>query len=506
MASPASVDQWHQTFDLVIAGFGLAGMCAAIEAHDRDPNLSILILEKAPEAETGGNSRVAGQSLLISKNAKALADYQRRMSLSNPVPEDMLLAWADAMTQLEPWIQERAQQAGAKFIHGTGFSERDAVLEFPEFGAREAVHCTATILPIPSGVYLAFRQNVRLRPRIKIAFETPLRDLVQDPDSLEVFGVIVESQGKRQAIRANRAVVMATGGFEANADMQRNYFGLDDVAPLGTPHNTGDGIKILQKAGADLWHLRNRGQSGGIWPGFRPEGYRSGFLRNFFWQTFSWIEIDANSERFYNETDELQLTHYKEKKHNHWVETPHHQARPVHMIFDSITCQYNKMVTEVMSWNPVVRGYRWSDDNSTEVANGWIVKADSIEELARKIDRDPAVMKATVDRYNAACARKQDDDFGRKGDTLTPIAQGPFYAMRIDPVIVCTGGGARRNIKSEVLDHEGRAIPRLYEAGELGSMFSDLYQNGSYLTEAMISGRAAAREIVALPAWSDTKE
>jgi len=501
MASLAAIKQWDQRYDLVIAGFGLAAMSAAIEAHDLDPDLSILVLEKAPEAETGGNSRVAGQSLLISKNAQALADYQRRMSVANPIPEDMLVAWSEAMVALEPWIQARAEQAGAQYIHGTGFSERDAVLEFPEFGAREAVHCTATILPIPSGVYLAFRENVRQRPRIQVAYETPLKDLVQDPDTLEVFGVIAEQDGRRIAIRANKGVVMATGGFEASLEMQRNYFGLSNPAPLGTPHNTGDGIRILQKAGAELWHMRNQGQSGGIWPGFRPEGYATGFLRNFFWQSFSWIEVDANSERFYNETAELQLTHYKEKKHGHWVDTPHHRAQPVHMVFDAITCQYNKLVVEMMSWNPVVRGYQWSDDNSAEVARGWIQQADTIEELATKIGRDPARLRQAVDRYNAACAAKEDADFGRNPDTLYPIAQGPYYAMRIDPVIVCTGGGARRNIRSEVLDHEGKPIRRLYEAGELGSMFSDLYQNGSYLTEAMISGRAAGREIVALPAW-----
>lgn len=169
MASLSSVKHWDQTWDMVIAGFGLAGMCAAIEAHDLDPSCRILILEKAPQAETGGNSRVAGQSLLISRNAEALADYQRKMSVANPIPEEMLRSWAQAMTQLEPWIQARAKQAGAQFIHGTGFSERDAVLVFPEFGARDAVHCTATILPIPSGVYLAFRANVELRPRIQIA-------------------------------------------------------------------------------------------------------------------------------------------------------------------------------------------------------------------------------------------------------------------------------------------------------------------------------------------------
>ena len=149
MASLSSVSRWDQSYDIVIAGAGLAGMCAAIEAHDLNPDLRILIIEKAPEAETGGNSRVAGQSLLISKNAEVLAEYQRKMSAANPIPEDMLVPWSEAMVALEPWIQARAEQAGAQYIHGTGFSERDAVLEFPEFGAREAVYCTATILPIP---------------------------------------------------------------------------------------------------------------------------------------------------------------------------------------------------------------------------------------------------------------------------------------------------------------------------------------------------------------------
>ena len=506
MASLSSVSRWDQSYDIVIAGAGLAGMCAAIEAHDLNPDLRIIIIEKAPEAETGGNSRVAGQSLLISKNAEVLAEYQRKMSAANPIPEDMLVPWSEAMVALEPWIQARAEQAGAQYIHGTGFSERDAVLEFPEFGAREAVYCTATILPIPSGVYLAFRENVRLRPGIQIAYETPLKDLVQDPDTLEVFGVIVEVDGQRQAIRANRGVVMAVGGFEANMDMQRNYFGLAEAHPLGTPHNTGDGIKILQKAGADLWHLRNQGQSGGIWPGFRPPGFETAFLRTFFWQSFSWIEVDALSERFYNETAELQLTHYKEKKHGHWVDTPHHRAGPVHMIFDAVTCQYNKLVVEVMTWAPVVGGYQWSDDNSAEIAKGWIEQADTIEALAAKIGRDPATLRATVDRYNAACAGKADTDFERNPDTLYPIEQGPFYAIKVDPVIVCTGGGARRNIQSQVLDHDLKPIPRLYEAGELGSMFSDLYQNGSYLTEAMISGRAAGKGLVALTDWQDDQD
>jgi len=110
-------------------------------------------------------------------------------------------------------------------------------------------------------------------------------------------------------------------------------------------------------------------------------------------------------------------------------------------------------------------------------------------------------VEQTVTEYNAACRAGHDPAFGRNPATLQPIARPPYYAIRIDPAIVCTGGGARRNIESAVIGHDGRAIPRLYEAGELGSMFSNLYQNGSYLTECMISGRAAGHNGSWLNDW-----
>lgn len=500
MASLSSVQQWHFETDVLILGFGLAGACTAIEARDLDPGADILIVEKMDAANVGGNSRVSGQSLLMSENADALVEYYEKMSYANPIPPEMLRAWAERMVKLRPWIEERAEQAGAQFILGTGFTDRPAVLEFPEYGAEEAIAHTATILPIPSGVWLAFKENVDQR-NIRTLFEAPIVDLIQDPDSLEVYGAVVEHQGERKAIRAKRGVVMATGGFENNAQMQRDYFGLGEAYALGAPGNTGDGLKILQKAGADMWHLRSQGQPGGIWPGFKVPEYDTVYLRQLFFQSFSWIEIAADNKRFYDETAELQLTHYKEKKHGHYVDTPHAASGPVHMIFDEFTREHNCLVIKFMGWNGVVRDHEWSDDNSAEVESGLIVKADSIEELAEKLGRPVGEVVATVTRYNDACAEGRDGEHNRRVETLQPIAKAPFYALKVIPAIVCTGGGGKRNIESEVLDHHDKPIPRLYEAGELGSMFSHLYQNGSYLTEAMISGRAAGKNSVKSDPW-----
>jgi succinate dehydrogenase/fumarate reductase flavoprotein subunit len=500
MATLASVQSWAHETDVLVCGFGCAGASAAIEAHDLGGE--VLIIEKAPKEHAGGNARVSGQSLLISKNAEALKAYQRAMSTANPIPEDVLDAWAQAMVNLEPWVQQIARDAGATFLRGTGFTEKEAVLEFPELGAREAVAYTATILPIPSGVWLALQANVEQRA-VRVLYGARLIDLVQDGDTGEVYGAIVEQDGARIAIRARRGVVMAVGGYEADAQMQRDYYGLADARPLGTPYNTGDGVRILQRAGAQMWHLRNQGQSGGIWPGIQHPDQRTVYLRNFLLPAFSWFDVDATGRRFYGETNELQLTHYKEKRHGRWVDVPLHHAQPVHMIFDETTRTAGKLVLEVMTWSAVVADYVWSDDNSAEMAAGLIVSADTIEDLGVKIGLDPAVLAAETATYNAACAAGVDEGHGRRADSLLPVATGPFHALPIVPAIVCTGGGARRDADGRVFDHAGGFIPRLFEAGELGSIFSDLYQNGSYLTEAMISGRAAARTALSQTRWTE---
>lgn len=495
MASPGSIAQWDDVADVVIAGYGLAGACAAIEAHDADPSADVLIVEKATRAESGGNTRASGQALLVPTNATALADYQRRLGASNPVPEEMLREWARRMCELEPWIEARCAESGAQYVHGLDWSGGKVVREFPDLGADEAVARITTILPMPSGVWLAFTACVERRPRIRVRHEARLVDLVQDPDTLEIFGAIVETGGRRLAIRARGGVVLATGGFENDPAMRRNYAGTD-VHPLGSPHATGDGLRVLQKAGAEMWHLRNACWSGGVWPGFRFPGQPTAFLRQPLYGAFGWVDVAEDSRRFCDETAEYVLTHYKQRAHGVWRDAPYARVGRMHMVFDEGTRVRNRLGSRVMTWNAVAHGYRWSDDNSAELDRGWIARADSIEDLARTIDRDPAALRASVERYNAACALGRDDEFGRDPSRMSPIVTPPYHAIELVPAIVCTSGGAMRSIESEVLRPDGVAIAGLYEAGELGSMISGLYQNGAYLTEAMISGRAAGGNAV----------
>src|SRR5690606_9226405 len=123
-------------------------------------------------------------------------------------------------------------------------------------------------------------------------------------------------------------------------------WGADRIHPIGTPHNTGDGIRMLMKAGARLWHLRNFSQSSGNWPAFKVPGYESAFLRNVVMPgPGSWFEIAADHRRFYDEGYHHRLRHYHELRHGRWQDTPHWRAMPVHMIFDEATRTAGSLAT-----------------------------------------------------------------------------------------------------------------------------------------------------------------
>lgn len=487
-AGAAVKGRWDLEVDILVVGFGLAACSAAIEAHDTDPKAKILILEKADEASAGGDTRASGQGLAVAKTKEGMMQYHRNLYKPNPVPEDLLESYVDGLMELHPWIEARAKEAEQHYI------QKYPIYEFTELGAADALLRQATILPRGGGLWEAFKKNV-LRRQIDVWYESPATDLIQNDDTGEVLGAVVNQKGRTIRVRARGGVVLACGGYAANPEMLANYCGYTDCPPAGSPFNTGDGIYMLQKVGADLWHMRNRMYSAGFHPAIEVPDFSTAFMRLEQPAKANWIEIAADNTRFYDESFPYGKTHYKSKMHGHYFDTLHQWVGPVHMIFDESVRQGGRLVRE-HGWNNVVRKYRWSKDNSAEIEKGWILKAHSITALADKMGRDPQQVQKAVDEFNKACEAGQDPKFNRDPLTLAPIVTPPFYAVQIKPMMISTSGGGRRNPRSEVLDRSGKPIPGLYEAGQLGSMISFLYQNGTYLTEAMISGRSAGRNAV----------
>ena len=496
------IETWDREVDFLVVGYGLAGAAAAVEAHDIDPTAEILVLEKMPRSLAGGNSIASGQTFLVPAQSavETVKTYLYNCNLPNPIPDEYLTWLCQGFADQLPWIQSVAAGVGyeAGYVGGGELKWGSMVVEFDSFEGSTFDGCSAHLRKIGStfengGVWRCFDLACQARD-IEVAYETPAVSLIQDPFTKEVFGVIArQADGTEIAIKSRKGTLLACGGYENNLTMQRDFHGMDMVYTAGTPGNTGDGIKMLMEAGAQIWHMKNQTQSGGFWLGIKVPEHEATFMRNFNMAGNSWIEISADGTRFYDEAKSYHRQHMKYMEYGRYVDLPHEKALPVDLIFDEKTRAAGSIASQWLSWPTTTEGYMWTSDNLAEIEKGWIIKADTIEELAQKLDRDPEVLKATIDKWNADCAAGADSEFGRDPAKMAPIDTAPYYAVSITPTLVGTTGGAKRDTAGRVLDWNDEPIPGLYEAGELGSYFANLYQNGTFLSEAMLSGRAAAQ-------------
>jgi len=192
--------------------------------------------------------------------------------------------------------------------------------------------------------------------------------------------------------------------------------------------------------------------------------------------------------------------HGKVKIAGHWTHLP--TPCPMFMIFDHTLFAAGPLYDKEprSGWTPVVERYEWSADNSAELAKGWIKKANTIRDLAEKLGLATAVLEQTVARWNSHCHAGADADLGRTL-MLAPLEKAPFYAVELSPSMLNTQGGPRRNAKSQIVRPDSSPIPRLYSAGELGSIYSYLYQGTGNIGECLAFGRIAGRNAAAERPW-----
>ena len=486
-------EKWDREADVVVVGFGGAGAATAITAHDL--GATVLMLEKAPEGEEGGNTRVAAQGYLnVSDVAKAIT-YLDAMCGPYTVPREMVRVWAEEMSRNNDWI---ASIGGDPQEH----QFPPAGIEFPELPGSDCVHKFhhGDILGY-SNTWKLFERAVKARS-IDILYEAPGRELIQHGVTKEILGIRAEQHGKPVYVKARKAVVLTCGGFENNQEMIRNYLpGIPYCYTSGTPYNEGDGISMGLSAGADLWHMNNYA---GPTMALKVPEYRTTFsmmpLHFGHEQQGGMIVVGPDANRFCNE--KLRTLHGKIKKNGRWGPAP--VPCPMYMVFDHalFTCGplYDKK--PVMGWGRIIDHYDWSDDNTAELERGWIKQAGTVAALARTIGLDSVALEQSVKRWNGNCDSGKDPDFGRS-KMLVPFGEAPFYAIELSPSMLNTQGGPRRNQQGQIVRPDNTPIPRLYSSGELGSIYSYLYQGTGNIGECLAFGRISARNAVAESPWGE---
>lgn len=288
----------------------------------------------------------------------------------------------------------------------------------------------------------------------RLSLSTRALKLLTD-ESGRVTGVLAEQEGRRITFAAARGVVLATGGFEWDKDLLARHFP-GPAGRLSSPRsNEGDGQRMAEAIGAKL----DRMDQANIYASLptRYDGQRHGMPATFHVDPHA-ILVNRQGQRF---TSEYAFNVGEALDQRAPDGSPLHL--PTWVIADA----------RFLRRSPAFRWYARKDP-------GWVLRADSIEELARRIAVPPDALKATVERYNAFCAKGLDEDFHRGEDTwerykagstgaenraLGTIAQPPFVALAFDRPVLGTKGGARTNERCQVLRPDGSVIAGLYCAG-----------------------------------------
>ena len=480
--------------DVIVVGAGNAALCAAIAA--REAGASVLVIEKAEEGERGGNTFFTGGGYRFPY--EGIEDIQRLIPDLSPEELDRIdvgsypaakfkddlvrvtegradEAMVDTLIEnAYPTVQWMNSVAGQRWVlmYGRQAYEVDGKLRF--WGGM-------IVEGVGGGEGISESLFAQLpKHQIEVRYGTKGTALITD-NTGRVTGLRVKDAEGFHDLEAG-AVVLAAGGFEANAEMRTRYLGAGwEVAKVrGTRHNTGAMITAALDIGA---------QSYGHWSGAHavawdmmapPTGNRRiGDL----YQKHSYplgLIVNTHGERFVDEGADLRNYTYA-KYGREILKQPHSVA---YQLFDQQTVK--RLRDE----------YRIKEATKAE--------ADSIPELAANLGIDVGGLVRTVEAYNAAC-QPGDYDPSKldglstvgidppKSNWALPLNQPPYVGYAVTCGITFTFGGLKIDAKSaQVLDTEDVPIPGLYAAGELvGGLFWHNYPGGTGLMAGAVFGRAA---------------
>ena len=479
-------------YDVIVVGGGNAALCAAISAKETAKR--VLVLERAPEDESGGNSRfTAGLLRIVYNGADDLAQLidlskeERERTDFGTYTADQFLDDMARVTEYrcDPDLTEIL----VKQSFPTALWMRKKGLRFTAAWGRQAFKIEGkfkfwgglTLEAIGGGPGLVDSlTQIAKKNAVEIWYQARAVSLIADDAG--AHGVVAKHRGKTKQIKS-RAVVLAAGGFQANAEMRTRYLGpLWELAKVrGTRFNTGDGIRMALDVGAQPignWS----GCHAVAWERNAPEFGDLAVGDQFQKHSYPWgIYLNAEGRRFVDEGADFR--NYTYAKYGKVI--LHQPQQFAWQIFDA-----------------KVKGQLRDEYRIKQVTK---VVANTLEELTSKLDDVNAkVALAEIKAYNAAV--RQDIPFnpnvkdGRRTEGLAvnksnwanTIDTPPYEAYAVTCGITFSFGGLRINTDAQVINTDGEPIPGLYAAGELvGGIFYFNYPGGSGLTNGAVFGKIA---------------
>ena len=480
--------------DIAIVGAGNAAMCAALAAREYE-GVDVIVLECAPEAEAGGNTRFTAGAMRFAYNGVAdlrelmpdLTEEEIARTDFGAYTEDQFFDDMARVTEnrTDPDLAElliRRSKSTMLWLRSKG-------MRFAPIYGRQAFKVDGrfkfwgglTVEAYGGGPGMVeAHKRAADKHGIRIFYETRALSLLHDDDGVQ--GLSVRHQGKTRTLRC-RAVILAAGGFQANPEWRTRYLGPGwDLAKVrGTRFNTGDGIRMALDIGAaprGNWsgcHAvgwdRNAPEFGdlAVGDGFQKHSYPFGIM------------VNARGDRFVDEGADFR--NYTYAKYGAVI-----LAQPGQFAWQIFDRKVLHLLRDEYRIRQVTK-----------------VSADTLESLVTKLD-DVNAAKAleTINQYNAAVRTdvafnpNVKDGRGTRGlqvpksNWANLLDEPPFEAYAVSCGITFTFGGLRITTDAQVVDTDGVPIPGLYAAGELvGGLFYFNYPGGTGLMSGAVFGRIA---------------
>lgn len=445
MTFAASYGAENITTDVVVVGGGGAGLSAAIAAKEKGAN--VVLVEKMLMLGGNTNYATAGinaantklqKKLGIEDNAELFYNDTMKGGKNVNNPELVKKLTTDSANIID-WLTERGADLSEVVFTGGQSAKR--------------THRPAGGQAVGPVIVDALAETAE-KDGIDVRTENEVTKLIKTGD--KVTGVEVKHKGETYNITA-KAVVMATGGFGANAKMVAEYKpSLEGFGSTNSPAITGEGIKMVKAVGGDLVDMTEiqthptvvHKKTAMITEAVRGEGA---------------ILVNREGKRFVSELETRDVVSKAELEQT---------GKSAFLVFDQ----------EVREKLGAINGY---------VRKGFTVEGATVEELAGKIGVDAKGLVDTMAKYNGYVKAGEDKDFGK---TALPreLVKAPFYAIEVSPAVHHTMGGVRINTNAEVLTADGKVIPGLFAAGEItGGVHGANRIGGNAVTDITVYGKTA---------------
>ena len=455
---------WNEIVDIVVVGSGFAGLAAAIEA--RNSGASVIVLEKMKAP--GGNSVISDGGIAAAGTA-----LQKKYGFDDSpelMYEDMMRAGLGLnYPELAREVAEKSNEVFQWSIDYLGVEYMDRV---DHFGGHTVHRCYTAANR--TGATIIDRQVAKAAEiGVDLRLGTSLKTFILDSDG-GVCGVSVlddynyknPEKGTVRSIKARKAVILATGGFGSDVAFRVSHDPrlTEEIDTTNKLFATAEALKEALRIGASPVHLSHIQL--GPWASPDEKGFGVGPVFSDYIVFLYGIVVDpATGKRFVNELSDRKILS------DALLEIGH----PCVGIADS-------RAVESQGW-----------DISRGLKNSVIRKFDRIEDLAEAYGIPAGEFKATVERYNGYVEDRVDREFGREVlPDASPIAQPPFFGMRLWPKVHFTMGGVQINIRAQVINLDQEPVKGLYAAGEVtGGVHGACRLGSCAITECLVFGRIA---------------